>query len=128
MKIEHVGLYVRDLEEAKSFFESYFTAKAGDRYHNTKTGFQSYFLTFEAGARLEIMTREADLVERNPEPYFTGYHHLAFSLGSQEAVDQLTARLQADGYPVLCGPRVTGDGYYESCIQGFEGNQIELTV
>lgn len=128
MKIEHLGLYVRDLEAAKVFFESYFAAKAGDCYHNTKTGFQSYFLTFEDGARLEIMTREADLVEGNPEPYFTGYHHLAFSLGSQEAVDQLTTRLQADGYPVLSGPRVTGDGYYESCVQGFEGNQIELTV
>lgn len=128
MKIEHVGLYVRDLGAAKSFFETYFAAKAGDRYHNTKTGFQSYFLTFEDGARLEIMTREADLVEGNPGPYFTGYHHLAFSLGSQEAVDQLTTRLQADGYPALSGPRVTGDGYYESCIQGFEGNQIELTI
>lgn len=128
MKIEHVGLYVRDLEAAKAFFENYFTAQAGDRYHNTKTGFQSYFLTFEDGAHLEIMTRETDLIVRNPEPYFTGYHHLAFSLGSQEAVDQLTARLQADGYPVLSGPRVTGDGYYESCIQGLEGNQIELTV
>ena len=128
MKIEHVGLYVRDLGAAKEFFETYFEATGGDRYHNQKTGFQSYFLTFVDGARLEIMTRESDLVEGSRESFLTGYHHLSFSLGSQEAVDQLTVRLQADGYPVLSGPRVTGDGYYESCIQGFEGNQIELTI
>lgn len=128
MKIEHLALYVRDLEGAKAFFETYFDAKSNALYHNQKTGFQSYFLTFESGARLEIMTRGADLQEGSQDLLFTGYHHLAFSLGSQEAVDQLTARLKEDGYPVLSGPRVTGDGYYESCIQAFEGNQVELTV
>lgn len=128
MKIEHLGLYVRDLEGARAFFESYFGAASNDLYHNPKTGFRSYFLTFESGARLEIMTREADLQEGSQAPFFTGYHHLAFSLGSREEVDQLTARLKEAGYPVLSGPRVTGDGYYESCIQAFEGHQIELTV
>ena len=32
-----------------------------------------------------------------------------------------------DGYPVISGPRVTGDGYYESCILDPEGNRIEIT-
>lgn len=74
------------------------------------------------------MTRDEDLTDGSHDLLFIGYHHLAFSLGSPEAVDQLTVRLEKDGYPVLSGPRVTGDGYYESCIQAFEGNQIELTV
>ncbi|WP_148880511.1 VOC family protein [Streptococcus sp. Marseille-P7376] len=128
MKIEHAALYVRDLEAARHFFETYFVAKSNALYHNQRTGFQSYFLTFDEGARLEIMTRDEDLTDGSHDLLFTGYHHLAFSLGSPEAVDQLTVRLEKDGYPVLSGPRVTGDGYYESCIQAFEGNQIELTV
>lgn len=128
MKIEHAALYVRDLEGAKRFFETYFEAKSNQLYHNKKTGFQSYFLSFDEGARLEIMTRKEGLAENNQELLFLGYHHLAFSLGSREKVNELTARLQADGYQLLSEPRLTGDGYYESCILALEGNQIELTV
>ena len=58
----------------------------------------------------------------------SGYIHLAFSVGSREKVNELTARLKQDGYDVISGPRTTGDGYYESCIIGIEGNQIELTI
>ena len=126
MHIEHVALYVTDLEAAKAFFVRYFSAVPGARYHNSRTGFTSYFLTFPGGARLEIMTR-SDLVDREKPPAASGYAHLAFSLGSRAAVDALTERLKADGYTVLSGPRVTGDGYYESCILDREGNQIELT-
>lgn len=128
MKIEHAALYVRDLEGAKRFFETYFEAKSNQLYHNQKIGFQSYFLSFDEWARLEIMTRKEGLAENNQELLFFGYHHLAFSLGSKEKVDELTVRLQADGYQLLSGPRLTGDGYYESSILGLEGNQIELTV
>lgn len=127
MRIEHLALYVKDLEAAKEFFQTYFGAKSNDRYHNPKTGFSSYFLSFDDGARLEIMHKEsvgnyALAMER------MGYIHLAFSLGSKEAVDALTERFRADGYEVLSGPRTTGDGYYESAILGFEKNTIELTV
>ena len=128
MKIEHAALYVRDLEGAKRFFETYFEVKSNQLYHNQKTGFQSYFLSFDEGARLEIMTRKEGLAENNQELLFLGYHHLAFSLGSREKVDELTARLQADGYQLLSGQRQTADGYYESCILGLEGNLIELTI
>ena len=58
----------------------------------------------------------------------TGYVHIAFSVGSKEKVDELTAHLKAEGYDVISGPRTTGDGYYESCVVVIEGNQIELTV
>lgn len=125
MRIEHMAMYVHDLEEAKMFFEKYFQAIPGALYENPVTGFRSYFLTFDVGARLEIMTKPG-LTETDTAR--TGYAHIALALGSREAVDALTARLRAGGYRVLSGPRITGDGYYESCITGIEGNLIELTV
>lgn len=127
MKIEHAALYVNDLEGARSFFVNYLGAKSNDGYHNPKTGFRSYFLSFDGGARLEIMNRPT-LADFPPKTARTGYAHIAFSVGSREAVDALTARLKADGYEVTGGPRTTGDGYYESCIAAVEGNLIELTV
>ena len=127
MQIEHIAMYVNDLERAKEFFIRYFGAKANTLYHNKTTEFRSYFLSFEGGARLEIMHRP-NLEDVEKPLTRTGFVHIAFRLGSKEAVDGLTARLKADGYEVLSGPRRTGDGYYESCIVDFEGNQIELTA
>ena len=126
MKIEHIALYVNDLEAAKDFFVTYFDAAADDGYHNPRTGFRSYFLTFEDGARLELMNKP-EMADQPKPSARTGWAHIAFSVGSKEKVDALTARLKADGYPVLSGPRTTGDGYYESCILGPEENQIEIT-
>lgn len=127
MRIEHVAAYFMDLERAKDFFATYFGGISNELYHNKKTGFRSYFLTFEDGARLEIMSRE-DLKEREKAPVQPGFIHMAFSVGSRENVDKLTMRLKEDGYQVVSGPRTTGDGYYESCVLDFEGNQIEITV
>lgn len=97
MRIEHIALYVNDLEAAREFYCRYFGGQSGERYHNPKA-------------------------ERG-----TGYSHLAFSVGSRQAVDEWAERLRMDGYPVISGPRVTGDGYYESCILDPEGNRIEIT-
>ncbi len=127
MRIEHIALYVRDLERAKTFFETYFSAKANGGYQNPRTNLRTYFLTFSDGARLELMHRP-DLAERQPGLLDTGYIHLAFSVGSKAEVDRLTKSLAAAGYAILSGPRVTGDGYYESCVLGPEGNQIEITI
>lgn len=127
MRIEHVAMYVNDLEAARDFFVKYLGGVSNDGYHNKTTDFRSYFLSFEDGARLEVMTKPK-MVDGIKSLNRTGYAHIAFSLGSKEAVDELTARLRADGYEVVSGPRTTGDGYYESCIVGIEGNQIELTV
>ncbi len=126
MRIEHVAMYVNSLKEARDFFVRYFGAVSNEGYHNKKTDFRSYFLTFEDGARLELMNRPG-MEDPEKAGARTGYIHLAFSAGSREAVDALTNRLRADGYEVLSGPRVTGDGYYESCVLGPEGNQIEIT-
>ena len=127
MKIEHVALYVKDLEKAKEFFIRYFNGTANAIYHNKKNGFQSYFITFDDGARMEIMTRP-DVDAQEKRPFRSGFAHLAFSVGSKEEVDRITKLLQNDGYQVTSGPRTTGDGYYESCILDSEGNQIEITV
>ena len=126
MRIEHIAVYVNDIEGAREFFEKYFSAKSGKLYHNRNTDFRSYFLSFDGGARLETMQRpgveSADSVPR------TGYVHTAFSVGSRENVDALTQLLKSGGYEVSSGPRVTGDGYYESCVVGFENILIEITV
>ena len=127
MKIEHAAMYFNDLEGAKNFFIKYFGAKSNQMYHNPKTNFKSYFLSFEDGARLEIMNKPGldDAVKTLNR---TGFIHLAFSVGSKENVDALTEKLKNDGYEVISGPRTTGDGYYESCVVAFENNQIEITV
>ena len=127
MKIEHIAMYVNDLEKAKDFFVNYFGVSSNDGYHNKSTDFRSYFLTFDDGARLEIMNKPA-MSDDEKMLSRTGYIHIAFSVGSKENVDSLTALLKEDGYEVVSGPRTTGDGYYESCIVGIEGNQIEITV
>ena len=127
MKLEHVAMYVEDLEAAKNFFITYLNAVPNEGYHNPNTGLRSYFLSFEDGARLEIMNRP-DMGENPKHQIQTGYIHIAFSAGSKEQVDTLTKRLNADGYEILSGPRNTGDGYYESCVLGIEGNLIEITV
>ena len=127
MRIEHVAMYVSHLEEARDFFGKYLGAKSNDGYRNPRTGFRSYFLTFDDGTRLELMNKPT-MIDDAKVPERTGYAHIAFSVGSKEAVDTLTARLRADGYAVVSGPRTTGDGYYESCILAVEDNQIEITV
>lgn len=126
MKIEHIALYVNDLEKARDFFVKYLDGTSNNGYHNPKTDFRSYFISFEDGARLELMTKPG-LIDDEKHLNRTGYAHVAFSLGSKEKVDSLTARLKSDGYEVVSGPRTTGDGYYESCIVAIEGNQIEVT-
>ena len=127
MYIEHIAMYVNDLEKTKEFFIKYFGASSNEIYHNKKTDFKSYFLSFDSGSRLEIMTKP-ELVDDIKDLKRTGFIHIAFSVGSKEKVDELTEILKIDGYEVISAPRTTGDGYYESCIVGIEGNQIEITV
>lgn len=126
MKIEHIGLWVSDLEKMKGFYEAYFNAQAGELYHNTKTGFHSYFLSFSEGARLEIMTRAGSQKRFKEEQL--GLAHLAISVESKEAVDLKVKTLVAAGYNLLNGPRTTGDGYYEAVIEDPEKNKLEITA
>lgn len=129
MPIEHLALWTRDLERMRRFYSEFFGGEAGGMYHNEATGFRSYFISFGPGARLEIM--EKPVVGEgnyNDDMPLAGYAHLAFAVGSEAGVDELTARLAAGGYPVVSGPRRTGDGYYESCVLDPDGNRVEITV
>lgn len=129
MRIEHVAIWTGDLERLKDFYCLYFRAGSGDKYSNPRTGFQSFFLTFDSGARLEIMSMSSvTRAPADPQSQYHGLVHISFSAGSQEAVDELTRRLEKDGYQVFDGPRWTGDGYYESQVSDPDGNRIEITI
>lgn len=129
MKIEHLAIWTQDLEGMRAFYERYFEAQSNEKYHNERKQFESYFLTFSEGARLELMYRPD--IPANLNDLIKEYHgiiHFALSLGSKEKVDQLTEQLRADGYQVVGEARTTGDGYYESVVLDPEGNRLELTV
>ncbi|UYQ77474.1 VOC family protein [Glutamicibacter sp. JL.03c] len=126
IRINHIGLYVQDLERARAFYEQFFNAVAGEKYRNDRTAFESYFLDFDGGPRLELMTRPT-VVHRVERPTF-GWDHLAISVGSKAEVDRLTELLNSAGYRTVSGPRTTGDGYYESVVPDGEGNLIEITA
>lgn len=125
MIIDHIAMYVNDLEAAREFFIRYFDAASNDGYHNPRTGLRTYFLTFEDGAKLEIMSRPG-MEDADKTLQRTGYIHIAFKVGTKQRVNELTARLKNDGFDVVSGPRTTGDGFYESCVVAIEGNQIEI--
>ena len=127
MRIDHIALFCRDLEAMRQFFLDYFEAVSNEQYHNPRTGLRTYILSFTEGStRLELMQRP-DVADADPSVAATGYIHISIAVGSKRGVDLLTRRLADDGYPVVSGPRTTGDGYYESCILGPEGVQIEVT-
>ncbi len=129
MHIEHVAMWTADIERLKTFYETYLGARAGAKYGRPAQQYESYFLTFASGARLELMQMPTIPASLNdPEKQFTGLIHLAFSVGTELAVDALTERLRQDGYRVADNPRRTGDGYYESVIFDPDGNRIEITV
>ncbi|RDU22642.1 VOC family protein [Anaerosacchariphilus polymeriproducens] len=127
MQVNHIALYVNDLEAMKDFYIKYFGASANSKYHNVKTGLQTYFLSFEDGTRIEIMNKP-NVTQKEGTLERCGYIHVAFSVGNQEKVDELTETLKDDGYQVISGPRTTGDGYYESCILDPEQNMIEIVA
>ncbi|MFK7811370.1 MAG: VOC family protein [Maribacter sp.] len=128
MKIEHIAIWVSDIEGMRMFYEQYFNAKAGEKYINPKKKFTSYFLSFEESARLELMhTPEISSILKQKNE-FLGLAHFAVSVGSKNKVDTLTNQLRKDGFTIAGEPRTTGDGYYESVVLDPEGNRIEITI
>ena len=129
MTIEHLAIWVNDLEKMKSFYEKYFKAKAGEKYHNPIKNFTSYFLSFEKGCRLELMQKpEIPDNQNDIMLQYIGIIHFAISVGSKEKVNTLTETMRSDGYTIVGEPRTTGDGYYESVILDPENNRIEITI
>lgn len=128
-RIEHVAIWTENLEQLADFYGKYFGAIAGDKYVNPTKGFESRFLSFAGGARIEIMKSSMlNPVKDERGAHRMGYAHLAVSVGSAQSVDALTNRLKQDGFEVVDGPRQTGDGYYESVVLDPDGNRVEITV
>jgi lactoylglutathione lyase len=130
MKLEHVAIWTDNLETLKTFYQRYFGGTPNSKYTNEKKGFESYFLTFQSGARLELMSKKGIPANQNDtvQAQHKGIIHLAFGVDSMQEVDQKAAELQADGYPILSGPRKTGDGYYEFETLDPDNNRLEITA
>ncbi len=127
MQIEHIAIWSKDIETLKEFYQRYFGAQAGSKYHNKKKNFYSYFLTFDQGSRLEIMQMKGIPENRNDiKSQYLGLIHFAIKVGDTTTVDELTTKIGDAGYEVIGAPRRTGDGYYESVILDPEGNRVEI--
>ena len=127
MKIEHIAIWTSDLEKMKNFYLKFFDLKSNEKYYNPKKKFSSYFLSFENGARIELMHRPdiSEFIEKSDSKL--GLAHVAISVGSKTKVDRLTELVRKNGFTIIGEPRTTGDGYYESVIADPEGNWIEIT-
>jgi len=129
VKIDHIAIWTNNLEKLKAFYEQYFGVIAGEKYFNPRKNFESYFLSFENGCRLEIMQMPGIPTSSNDiYKQATGLIHFAISVGSRGKVDSLTNQLRSDGYEIVGEPRTTGDGYYESVVLDPDGNRIEITI
>jgi len=129
MHIEHLAIWVRDLEEMRAFYLKYFETTSGEKYLNPKTNFIAYFIYFGTDkTRLELMTRP-DIAPNDARRGFTmGLAHFAISVGGKDKVNALTERLRKDKYTIVSEPRTTGDGYYESVVSDPEGNYVEISA
>jgi lactoylglutathione lyase len=130
MTLEHVAIWTDNLEELKDYYIKYFAATGNEKYTNEQSQFQSYFLTFESGARLEIMSKPGIPDNRNDRvtAQHKGIIHLAFDVNTKQEVDEKAKQLQSDGFKILRGPRKTGDGYYEFETLDPDDNRLEVTT
>ncbi len=129
MKIEHLGLWVQDLELMRSFYLKYFDTSSGEKYVNPKTKFQSYFIFFGEGkTRLELMMRPDIMSDNSKRGFNMGIAHFAISVVGKDKVNELTERLRNDNFTIFSEPRTTGDGYYETVVLDPEGNLLEISA
>lgn len=128
MKIDHIAIWTKNLDKMRYFYEQYFQGKSGEKYINPGKNFESYFIEFDGGARLELMEKlEIDSKLHEDTENYLGITHIAFSTRARQQVDLLTERLRNDGYKIIGEPRTTGDGYYESIVLDPDGNKVEIT-
>lgn len=129
MKIDHIAIWTSNLERLKEFYTTYFKGKAGNKYTNFNTHFESYFIKFSDGAHLELMYRPDIPTNHNDElKQHLGIIHIAFEVANRQSVDEMARTMAAGGFPILKGPRTTGDGYYEFETQDPDGNRIEVVA
>lgn len=129
MNLEHVAIWTDNLEVMKDFYTRYFGGVSNEKYVNDSKHFESYFLHFSTGARLELMRMQG--IPDNTNDTVTMQHkgiiHLAFGAASMEEVDRKADEMRKSGFPILSGPRKTGDGYYEFETLDPENNRLEVT-
>jgi lactoylglutathione lyase len=129
MKIHHIAIWTKNIEKMKTYYVKYFGCKSNEKYVNNRSSFESYFLEFENGSKLELMQMPGIPENKNNvNAQNIGLIHIAISVGNKENVDTITDTLRQDGYRIISEPRVTGDGYYESCVLDPESNRIEITL
>ena len=129
MRIEHIAIWTWDLERLKKFYTEYFNCIAGKKYHNESNGFESYFLSFDNSARLELMQMPSIPNNLNDSKIqYEGIIHIAISVGSKKNVVEITKKLRSDEYTIVSEPQTTGDGYFESCVLDSDGNRLEIAV
>ena len=130
MTLEHVAIWTNNLELLKEYYTKYFNGVANDKYMNPNKQFESYFLSFESGARLELMSMTGipDNANDTVGKQHLGIIHLAFGVDTMEEVDAKARQLQNDGFQILSGPRKTGDGYYEFETLDPDNNRLEVTT
>ena len=130
MTLEHVAIWTNNLEQLRQYYQTFFGAQSNTRYSNPQKKFESYFLSFASGARLELMTRPDIPGNKNDtvQAQHTGIIHLAFGVDTMQAVDEKAQELLAAGFSLLSGPRKTGDGYYEFETLDPDNNRIEVTT
>ena len=126
--MEHIGIWTNDLEILKDFYKKYFDIKEGTKYHNKTTQFESYFLAFDEGCRIELMYKPLKKKKKKTSDQYIGMSHFAISVGTRKKVIAITKELENDGYEIVSHPRMTGDGYFESVILDPDGNRVEITI
>jgi lactoylglutathione lyase len=130
MVIDHVAIWTPHLEQMKDFYVKYFNGKANEKYSNRERHFESYFVTFESGTRLELMNMPGIPENLNDpvEKQYQGIIHLAFGSENMDMVNEKLAELKKAGFKILKGPRRTGDGYYEFETLDQDNNRIEVSA
>lgn len=130
MTLEHVAIWTNELEHLKDYYVKYFGGQANNKYRNEKKQFESYFITFKSGARLELMTKPGVPANANDTvvAQHAGIIHMAFGVDTLDEVDEKARELRSAGFPILSGPRVTGDGYYEFETLDPDNNRLEVTA
>ena len=132
MTIEHIAITTADTDRLRQFYNTYFGMEAETEITGS-TGARIIFMhSPDGGARIELMqrpqgdTRAAGQTINHPAAEPSGYAHLAFSVGSEDAVNALIQRLQASGVTILRQPLRTPSGAYLATIADPDGNPLEI--
>jgi lactoylglutathione lyase len=130
MMIDHVAIWTTQLERLKDYYIKYFHGCANEKYLNNDKHFESYFVSFDSGARLELMQMPG-IPENLNDPVvkqYLGIIHLSFGMESMDLVNDKFIELKKDGFRILREPRKTGDGYWEFETLDPDNNRIEVSA